>query len=242
MVDTESRPSISPYECTHQLIDDIETANGEMITSLAHVTYIRLALLLCPGVKTIIPAENMIHYTVEPFAAFQINVAATGNRDAYEMLTEICRANTFSGVPIPKEMRAACSLIISGQYRKPSGRGPKPRSDFGLFFISYLLGRYISDAYGLPKTRGDGMEEISSADIVSRVLTERGLDASSTKIRDYLTHGKHKFSREKSDWIREMMYEPYLEDFGLISRKRIFGISPFGTFMPMFGHSDYSHQ
>ena len=147
----------------------------------------------------------MIHYTVQPFAAFQINVAATGNRDAYEMLTEICRAKDSSGVPIPKEMRAACSLIISGQYRKPSGRGPKPRSDFGLFFISYLLGRYISDAYGLPKTRGDGMEEISSAILLAVFLLNADL-MSSTKIRDYLTHGKHKFSREKSDWIREMMY------------------------------------
>lgn len=233
MEDNNCAPILTPPECVRAAISDIEVASREPIEHLAQISYLRLSLLLCPGVQTVIPNEKTIFYSVEPEAAFQISVAATGNRDAFEMLREICKSNVFCGEPIPAPMRSACFRIISGDFKPPSARGPKPRADFGLFFISYFLAKYLSDAYNLPKTRGDGIDETSAADIVCEALTGHGLDAKYTKIRDFITHQKHAATRNKCNWLIEMMYEPYLKQIGLINRQRWFSVSPFGTFMPI---------
>lgn len=233
MVEGVNIPDIPPYECAFQLLADIETANGVPLSDLVQISYVRLALMLCPGVKTVIPSKDGLYYDVDQSAGWQISVAATGNPDAYQMLAEICRANIFSGRTVPPAMRAICSQIVSGKFRSPTKTGPRPGQTFGLIFVAYFISKYLSDAYGIPKVRGDGMNEHSAADVVSEALSSRGVDAKYTKIRDYLSHPKHRASREKSDWIIRMMYEPYLAKLGLISKPKHFGVSPFGLFMPI---------
>lgn len=233
MAETFGKPNISAVECVHALLDDIENSNHTAITELARISYVRLALLLCPGVKTIVPSPDQVYYEVTDKAAREISIAAVGNIEAYDMLVEICRSNVMSGKTVPEPMRANCFQLISGEWKGPRKRGARPRQNFGFFFIAYHICRYLSDAYQIPKVRGDGYDENSAADIVSTALSERGLDASYTKIRDFLTHGDHEQSRKIADWVTEMLYEPYLADLGLIRRRRVFSFSPFGLFLPI---------
>lgn len=233
MVENFECPEISAVECAHALLDDIETANQTSLADLATISYVRLALLICPGVKTIMPAPDQIFYELTDDAAWQISVASIGNIEAFDMLVEICHSNVMNGKEIPKPMRANAAQLISGKWKGPQKKGARPRQNFGLFFISYRICLYLSHAYQIPKVRGDGFDETSAADIVSSVLQQRGLDATYIRICNFLTHGDHQQSRKIADWIMQMLYEPYLADLGLISRRRTFEFSPFGLFLPM---------
>ncbi len=125
MANDDYSPDIAPIDCAMELLSDIEEANETPILDLFQTSYIRLALMLCPGVKTIIPSPNVIYYEIEAVAASDISIAATGNPEAYDMLSEICPANIYMGQAIPKEIRAICSQLVCGQFKPPSRRGPK---------------------------------------------------------------------------------------------------------------------
>ncbi len=143
MANDDYSPDIAPIDCAMELLSDIEEANETPILDLFQTSYIRLALMLCPGVKTIIPSPNVIYYEIEAVAASDISIAATGNPEAYDMLSEICPANIYTGQAIPKEMRAICSQLVCGQFKPPS------RRDCECKFVLHSTGPWKPEPFGI---------------------------------------------------------------------------------------------
>ncbi len=181
--------------------------------------FLQVLLLVHPGIRSVVIGPNRVFYEVDDIAAKNIAVSAHGNPETLELLLDISCANLWNAKPIPEAFRPICFSLLQGKSVGAKRTGPKSGKDFGLFIVAVWAAEQLSDIFDIPLTRGDGMEHDSAADVVSIALAARGVTLKYTRIRDWLTNGKHKRNRDRANIIANQYNENLLISLGLVRRR-----------------------
>jgi hypothetical protein len=225
-------PLLRVSKVADECILEAEKVFGAPVSEFDSISYLDILLSAHPGIKTHFSKEGWPFHTVEPGIAYHLSVCATRLEEAFALVREICARNIACGEAIPDEFRTICSLIIRGDRKFVFGRGKKPTPDFALKWACIETARYLSDAFNIPISRGDGMAPISACDAVAEALERHNIPAQYTLIRDWLTHGRHKKTRERAEQLSAFVKDEILLSAGASKRRHDWVLSPFGQMLP----------
>jgi len=219
-------------DCADECLREAERVFGTNISQLKFLSYEDILLSVHPGIKTHFSDEGWPYHSVDKEISYHLSIQATGLREAFLMVREICARNVACGVEIPIEFRPMCSLIIRGERKFVTIRGRNPAPDFALKWTCIETADYLSDAFGIPLSRGDGFDPTSACDAVTEALTRRGIPMPYERVRDWLTHRKHRKTRDRARHLSAFMKDEILLSLGALSRRRDWVLNPFGQMMP----------
>ena len=225
-------PYIPPIECAKEVFSSIEELTGATLEEISKYSFLKVVLMVHPDIRAVVLGKDRVYYEVGTTAANSIAISAHGNPESLELLLTISASNIWNGQPIPEPFRPICCSILSRKSPGARRSGPASGQNFGRFFVAVWTAEYLANAYLIPRTRSDGMEPDSAADMVSEALGDRGFELGYTQLRDWLTHKKHKLNRARADLIAHQYNENLLVALGLVRRRTAWTIGPYGPFGP----------
>ncbi|WP_071672697.1 hypothetical protein [Nioella nitratireducens] len=226
-------PIMTSSECADECLREAEKTLGATLSQLEHLSYVDILLSVHPGIETHFTEYGWVYHSVEQSISQHLSIQATGLHEAFLMVREICARNIAVGAEIPKEFRPMCSLLVRGKRSFVSARGRAPASDFAFKWACIEIADYLAQAYKIPISRGDGMNPDSACDIVSEALARRGIDVPYERIRDWLTHSKHKKVRGRAKLLSAFLKDEILFSVGVLPKRRDWVLSPFGQMLPI---------
>ena len=227
-------PDVSSFKMAQSLLEDSARWLGcSEVKQLREVGYPRILMEILPGLEAITDGERRVYYRVSNELAEQLAIVGIGNRPVFEVVKEICISNIWNGEPVPKPLRAMCTGLILGEQVAPRGTGRVPGKNFTVQYVATRIIQYLSDAYGIDKTRNEGSPPMSATDIVKEAMASFGMCYDFKTVRDWTKRGKNKDFTLWSDALIDLESEEVLFAAGAIKTRRHRILNPWGQFAPM---------